>query len=92
MYTGSEGLSLQANFVILGLLRLEMLSFVTRFNISGFNQNFPQNITLSVMLESVTTEVGAITAMLTTQRSDRVVLNHLIFNLATISKFIRRFK
>jgi hypothetical protein len=34
MYTGSEGLSLQANFVILGLLRLEMLSFVTRFNIS----------------------------------------------------------
>jgi len=28
-------LSLQANFVILGLLRLEMLSFVTRFNISG---------------------------------------------------------
>jgi len=35
MYTGSEGLSLQANFVILGLLRLEMLSFVTRFNISG---------------------------------------------------------
>jgi len=36
MYTGSEGLSLQANFVILGLLRLEMLSFVTRFNISGF--------------------------------------------------------
>jgi hypothetical protein len=37
MYTGSEGLSLQANFVILGLLRLEMLSFVTRFNISGFD-------------------------------------------------------
>ncbi|MEY3221193.1 MAG: hypothetical protein RLZZ203_49, partial [Cyanobacteriota bacterium] len=36
MYTGSEGLSLQANFVILGLLRLEMLSFVTRFNISGW--------------------------------------------------------
>jgi hypothetical protein len=36
MYTGSEGLSLQANFVILGLLRLEMLSFVTRFNISAF--------------------------------------------------------
>ena len=35
MYTGSEGLSLQANFVILGLLCLEMLSFVTRFNISG---------------------------------------------------------
>jgi len=34
MYTGSEGLSLQANFVILGLLRLEMLSFITRFNIS----------------------------------------------------------
>jgi hypothetical protein len=34
MYTGSEGLSLQANFAILGLLRLEMLSFVTRFNIS----------------------------------------------------------
>jgi hypothetical protein len=35
MYTGSEGLSLQANFVILGLIRLEMLSFITRFNISG---------------------------------------------------------
>jgi tetratricopeptide (TPR) repeat protein len=35
MYTGSEGLSLQANFVILGLLCLEMLSFITRFNISG---------------------------------------------------------
>ena len=34
MYTGSEGLSMQANFVILGLLRLEMLSFITRFNIS----------------------------------------------------------
>jgi hypothetical protein len=34
MYTGLEGLSLQANFVILGLLRLEMLSFITRFNIS----------------------------------------------------------
>jgi len=29
-------LSLQANFVILGLLCLEMLSFITRFNISGF--------------------------------------------------------
>ncbi len=29
------------------------------------------------MLKSVTTEVGAITAMLTKQRSDRVVLNHL---------------
>jgi hypothetical protein len=40
MYTGSEGLSLQANFVILGLLRLEMLSFVTRFNISDL-QGFP---------------------------------------------------
>jgi hypothetical protein len=38
MYTGSEGLSLQANFVILGLLCLEMLSFVTRFNISGDHQ------------------------------------------------------
>ena len=38
MYTGSEGLSLQANFVILGLLRLEMLSFVTRFNISASGQ------------------------------------------------------
>ena len=37
MYTGSEGLSLQANFVILGLPCLEMLSFVTRFNISGVN-------------------------------------------------------
>jgi len=35
MYTGSEGLSLQANFVILGLIRLEMLSFITRFNISA---------------------------------------------------------
>jgi hypothetical protein len=35
MYTGLEGLSLQANFVILGLLRLEMLSFITGFNISG---------------------------------------------------------
>ena len=44
------------------------------------------------MLESVTTEVGAITAMVTTQRSDRVILHHLIFNLATISKFIRLFK
>ena len=40
MYTGSEGLSLQANFVILGLLRLEMLSFVTRFNISAFHDTF----------------------------------------------------
>jgi Uma2 family endonuclease len=29
------------------------------------------------MLESITTEVGSITVMLTTQRSDRVVLNHL---------------
>ena len=29
------------------------------------------------MLESITTEVGAITVMLTTQRRDRVVLNHL---------------
>jgi tetratricopeptide (TPR) repeat protein len=38
MYTGSEGLSLQANFVILGLLCLEMLSFITRFNISDYQQ------------------------------------------------------
>jgi hypothetical protein len=35
MYTGSEGLSLQANLVILGLLRFEMLSFIARFNISA---------------------------------------------------------
>jgi hypothetical protein len=43
MYTGSEGLSLQANFVILGLLRLEMLSFVTRFNISDIKAIFEEN-------------------------------------------------
>jgi hypothetical protein len=41
MYTGSEGLSLQANFVILGLLCLEMLSFITRFNISAVEHHGP---------------------------------------------------